>query len=54
MTLDELYNKIEKLQDENSAAWDTCGNIADMGYYEGFNAACEEILDIIREGERNG
>lgn len=51
MTLEELCTDIENLQEANAEHWEFCGNLADMGYYEGFDAACGEILKIIAERE---
>ena len=52
MTLDELYADIENLQEANAESWeDFCGCPEDMGYYAGFDAACNEILKLIAAGE---
>lgn len=51
MPIDRLETRIEELAEANGESWAACGNIADMGYYEGFNAACEEILEILRGEE---
>ena len=47
MTLDDIREEIGRMQDENLEAWETCGNIVEMPYFEGFNDACEKALDLI-------
>ena len=51
MTIGFLEKRIEELAEANGESWAACGNVADMGYFEGFAAACEEILKIVREEE---
>lgn len=51
MTIEFLERRIEELSEANGESWAACCNIADLGYFEGFDAACEEILKIIRHEE---
>ena len=51
MSIDRLETRIEELADANGESWAACCNVADLGYFEGFNAACEEILKILRGEE---
>ena len=52
MTFGELRESIEKLQGKNDETWAASGNINDLIYCAGFDAACEEILGIMGEGEK--
>ena len=51
MSIESLETRIEELAEANGESWAMCGNVADLGYFEGFAAACEEILKILRGEE---
>ena len=51
MTIEYLKTRINEIMDANDESWATCGNLADLPYFAGFDDACNEILRIIDEEE---